>query len=98
MAGSFDRAVEDADGEVGEFGLGGFLPGAVGGEVEAFEAISRDVLAEAELGFVGEIGIGGGEGFDEPVGDAEDDLADAGLGDADFVGDGAGAGSSMTCR
>ena len=70
--------------EVGEFDLGGFLQGAVGGAVEVLEAISRDVLAEAELGFVGEVGFGGGERFDEPVGDTECDLSDAGLGEADF--------------
>jgi hypothetical protein len=36
------------------------LKGAVGREVELFEAISRDVLAESELGVCGEIGLGGG--------------------------------------
>jgi hypothetical protein len=57
----------------------------------AIEAVSSDVLSEAEVG-----GIAGlvwlGKRFREPVGDAADDLADAGLRDFQIVGCLTGAG------
>jgi len=55
------------------------------------EAISRDVLGQVQASGVVGFGVGG-EGLVEPVEDAFNDLADAGLRDFEFFGDGAGAG------
>jgi hypothetical protein len=84
--------VKDADAEVGELCLIGLLEGAIGDEEEALEAISRNVLAEPKLGGFGELGFGGGERFGEPVCHVAGDLADAGLGEAELGGHGAGGG------
>ncbi len=81
----------DFDGEVGVLHFAGLVPKAICLAVEMLEAISRDVLCDADAG--GIVGFGlGGEGLMHPITDAFDDLTDAGLGDVEFVGDSAGAG------
>ena len=82
---------EDAEDEVGVLCFAGIAPGFVGFAEISLEAISRDVLGEAELGGFAGFAVGG-EGLAEEVADAVDDLADAGLGDFEFFGDLAGGG------
>jgi len=89
--GEFGLGGHDADGEIGVFALVGGEPFLVGVAKEVFEAISRDVAGDEQLGFAGERGLGR-KRFGEPIEDFADDLADAGLRDICLGGDLAGAG------
>ena len=66
----------DAQGEGGEAALLGGFPFSFGILIEAFEAISRDVLGDAKVGCGGCFGLGR-EGFGQPVDLVANDLADA---------------------
>ena len=95
--GDFGLGGDHAQTEARVFALAGLRPGTARLAIEPLQPISRDVLAEAELRLVGQFRVGG-QRLDEPLQDALGDLANAGLRDADFVGDRAGAGVSTTRR
>jgi hypothetical protein len=80
MGGDFGERGEETndDGEI--FGFAGLLPGELGFVEVAMEALGGDVLGEADLGGLTGF-IGCGKVLLQPIGDAVDELADAGLGD-----------------
>jgi hypothetical protein len=90
--GHFAHGGGDAEDDAGVFGLVSRPPAVHGLAVEHLEAISGDVLGEAEPGGVGGF-AGHGQRLGQPASDVLGDLADTGLREGKIGGELAGRGA-----